>query len=53
VINIIADYGNCIAASTPMALHEAMSTGRLHRGDRVLLLGTGAGLSVGAVVLCW
>lgn len=53
VINIIADYGNCIAASTPMALHEAMSTGRLSRGDRVLLLGTGAGLSVGAVVLAW
>ncbi|MFT5681939.1 MAG: 3-oxoacyl-[acyl-carrier-protein] synthase-3 [Myxococcota bacterium] len=53
VVNIIADYGNCIAASTPMALHAAASTGRLHRGDRILLLGTGAGLSVGAVVLRW
>jgi 3-oxoacyl-[acyl-carrier-protein] synthase-3 len=53
VVNIIAEYGNCIAASTPMALHAAASSGRLRRGDRVLLLGTGAGLSVGAVVLRW
>ena len=53
VVNIIADYGNCIAASTPMALHAAAEAGRLNRGDRVLLLGTGAGLSVGAAVLRW
>ena len=53
MVNIIADYGNCIAASTPMALHAAAAAGRLNRGDRILLLGTGAGLSVGAVVLRW
>ena len=53
VINIIADYGNCIAASTPMALAWAMDNDRLRRGDTVLMLGTGAGLSVGAVVLRW
>jgi 3-oxoacyl-[acyl-carrier-protein] synthase-3 len=36
-----------------MALHTALSTGRLNRGDRILLLGTGAGLSVGGTILRW
>ncbi len=53
VVNIIADYGNCIAASVPMALAHADSTGRLRRGDRVLLLGTGAGLSIAGALLRW
>lgn len=53
VINIIGDYGNCIAASIPMALAHANATGRLHKGDRVLLLGTGAGLSIAAAIIQW
>jgi len=53
VINIISEYGNCIAASIPMALAAAEEQGRLVRGQPVLLLGTGAGLSVGGAVLRW
>jgi 3-oxoacyl-[acyl-carrier-protein] synthase-3 len=53
IVNIIADYGNCIAASIPMALAHADHTGRLLRGDRVLLLGTGAGLSIAGALLRW
>jgi 3-oxoacyl-[acyl-carrier-protein] synthase-3 len=53
VINIVGEYGNCIAASTPMALYEAQRTGRLRPGARVLMLGTGAGLSVAAALFCW
>lgn len=53
LVNIVADYGNCIAASIPMALAHADSAGRLRRGDRVLLLGTGAGLSVAGALLRW
>lgn len=53
VVNIIAEYGNCIAASIPLALAIANRDGRLHRGDRVLFAGTGAGLSVGAMLLRW
>lgn len=45
--------GNCIAASIPLALAEAAQTGRLKRGDRVLLLGTGAGLTLGALALTY
>lgn len=53
VINIIAEYGNCVAASIPMALAAVHSQGKLQRGDHILLVGTGAGLSVGAAILRW
>jgi 3-oxoacyl-[acyl-carrier-protein] synthase-3 len=43
--------GNCVAASIPLALAEAVHGGRIRRGDRVLLLGSGAGLTLGAVAL--
>lgn len=48
-MNIVADYGNMIAASIPLALKIAIDTGRINRGDRVLLIGTSAGLSIGAL----
>lgn len=47
----IETHGNCIAASIPMALYDAVEAGRVVRGNRVLLIGTGAGLSIGGVVL--
>jgi 3-oxoacyl-[acyl-carrier-protein] synthase-3 len=53
VVDIVAEYGNCIAASMPMALARAHADGRLTRGKRVLLIGTGAGLSIGAAILEW
>lgn len=46
---ILEDYGNCIAASIPMALHQAIGQGRLQRGDNYLLLEAAAGLSVGTL----
>ena len=45
--------GNCVAASVPLALAEAAHAGEIRRGQRVLLLGTGAGLSLGAVALTY
>ena len=51
VVRDIAERGNVIAASIPLALHAALAAGRVRRGDRVLLLGTGAGLTLGAVAL--
>jgi 3-oxoacyl-[acyl-carrier-protein] synthase-3 len=49
IVSNLATRGNCIAASIPIALSEAVESGRIQRGDRVLLCGTGAGLSLGAV----
>ena len=51
IVSNLATRGNCIAASIPIALSEAVESGRIRRGDRVLLCGTGAGLSLGAVAL--
>jgi 3-oxoacyl-[acyl-carrier-protein] synthase III len=43
--------GNCIAASIPLALAEAVVSGRITRGDRILLFGLAAGLSLGGAAL--
>ncbi|OBY81528.1 3-oxoacyl-ACP synthase [Paenibacillus sp. KS1] len=51
LMNITSDHGNTIAASIPMGLHEAIHQGQVQRGDRILLLGTSAGLSLGGLVL--
>ena len=51
VILNLATRGNCISASIPLALAEAVYSGRIQRGDRVLLIGTGAGLTLGALAL--
>jgi len=53
VVDTFTDYGNCIAASIPMTLAIANEQGRLKRGDRVLLLGVGAGLSAAAALIQW
>ncbi|MEE2732354.1 MAG: ketoacyl-ACP synthase III [Pseudomonadota bacterium] len=53
IVNIVADYGNCVAASIPMTLAVANEQGRLRRGDRVLIGGTGAGLSIAFALLQW
>lgn len=50
-MHIVRDYGNMIAASIPFALHKAIEDGRLQRGNRTLLFGTGAGLTIGGVLL--
>jgi 3-oxoacyl-[acyl-carrier-protein] synthase III len=47
----IGQRGNCIGASLPLALAEAVASGRLRRGMRVLLAGTAAGLMIGAAGL--
>jgi 3-oxoacyl-[acyl-carrier-protein] synthase-3 len=51
VVDVLATHGNQVSASVGTALHHAVTSGRLRRGDTALLLGTGAGLSVGAVLL--
>ena len=47
IVKTLEKFGNTISASIPMALYEAVQDGRIKRGDRVLLIGTGAGLTTG------
>lgn len=51
IVTNLATRGNCVAASIPLALGEAVAAGRIRRGQRVLLIGTGAGLTIGALGL--
>ena len=46
-------YGNTSAASVAIALAEAEESGRLKRGDLVLIIVFGAGLTWGAAVVEW
>src|SRR5438309_2658384 len=46
-------YGNTSAASVAIALDEAVETKRIHRGDLILLVVFGAGLTWGAAVIEW
>lgn len=49
-VNIIKNRGNVIAASIPMALHEAIQDKRIVRGSKVMMIGTSAGLSIGGLI---
>jgi 3-oxoacyl-[acyl-carrier-protein] synthase III len=46
-------YGNTSAASVAIALAEAVGSGRVKVGDRLLLVAFGAGFTSGAVALTW
>lgn len=46
-------YGNTSAASIPIALVEACQEGRLKKGDIVVIVGFGAGLTWAANVIKW
>ena len=52
VINI-ESFGNTTAATIPLALNDAINSGRIKKGDRVLLASVGAGFTVGAVLMRW
>lgn len=46
-------YGNTSAASVPIALAEAVESGRVAVGDRIVLVAFGAGFTSGAVAIEW
>jgi len=46
-------YGNTSAASVPIALAEAVDSGRIKIGDKVVLVAFGAGLTSGGIAMEW
>lgn len=46
-------YGNTSAASIPIALDEASHSGKIKKGDVVVLVGFGAGLTWASAVIKW
>jgi len=47
----VDQHGNTSAASIPLALDEAVRSGKIAKGDTVLLAGVGGGFTWGAVLL--
>ena len=50
---VIDRYGNTSSASIPLALADALDTGRLRNGHHVLLTGFGGGMTWASAVLRW
>ena len=51
VIVTVDEHGNTSAASIPLALDSAVRSGRIRRGDTLMLEGVGGGFTWGAVLL--
>jgi len=49
----IAKYGNTSSASLPITLDEANRSGRLKRGDKVVMMAIGAGMAWGGALVRW
>ena len=52
-INTFSMYGNTAAVTIPLALHEAVKDGKLKKGDKIMLLGLAAGISLSVQLVEW
>ncbi|MEX2804600.1 3-oxoacyl-[acyl-carrier-protein] synthase III C-terminal domain-containing protein [Streptococcus sp. H31] len=50
-IDLISEYGNMVSASVPFAFCQALRKKRIQKGDKVLLMGTAAGLTTNMLLL--
>jgi 3-oxoacyl-[acyl-carrier-protein] synthase-3 len=46
-------HGNTSSASIPLAMAEALDEGRVERGDKLLLVGFGAGMTAASALIRW
>jgi len=51
VMDIIDKTGNCVAASLPLALAMALEKNIINKNSIILLVGTGAGLSIASTII--
>lgn len=49
----LADYGNTSSASIGIALDELSRTGKLKKGQKIILVGFGGGMTSGSLLLEW
>ena len=52
VINIDR-FGNTTAATIPLALNDAIESGRLKKGHLIMITSVGAGFTVGSLLVRW
>jgi acyl-CoA:acyl-CoA alkyltransferase len=48
-----AQYGNIAAATIPVNLSIMVEQGRIKKGDKIMLIGIAAGISIGIQILIW
>lgn len=51
VFNYMDKVGNTVSSSIPIALYEAMKAGKAERGDKIMMVGFGVGLSWGGTIV--
>ncbi len=49
----VRNYGNISSASIPVAFEQALKEGRVSKGDNLVFVGFGGGLTWGSAVLKW
>ena len=52
-ITNLEDVGNTSAASVPLALYDGVRSGKIKKGDKILLIGFGGGLTWGGTLIEW
>lgn len=53
VLESIVDYGNTSSASIPIALANGVASGKVKKGDKIMLLGFGGGLAYAGTIVEW
>ncbi len=53
IIRTIDRFGNCVAASTPLALYETIKAKRLLRGDLAVMTGSGSGITFAGMIMTY
>jgi len=49
----IVDFGNTSSATIPIALYKGIQSGKVKRGDRIMIFGFGGGLAYAGTVITW
>ena len=52
-VQTFADHGNIAAATIPLALNQAVDNGQLKKGDKLLVIGLAAGISISIQFIQW
>jgi 3-oxoacyl-[acyl-carrier-protein] synthase-3 len=52
-VDILAEFGNQVGASLPSTLHHAIAGNRLQRDVPFMLLGSGAGVTIGGMIMVY
>ena len=51
--NVIKKHGNMASASIPFAMSDAVDSGLLKKGDKIMLIGLAAGISISIQLMIW